>query len=113
MWCSAGNIGTGGTVAKPNQPLMSSGALRMKSRQNRSTSAPFSSGQKIGPPYTVATGCARNRNDVTTPKLPPPPRTPQNRSAFSSALAVTNRPSASTTSTPSRLSMVRPYLRLR
>jgi hypothetical protein len=49
-WCSAGNIGTGGTVAKPNQPLMSSGAARMKSRQKRSTRAASSIGQKIGPP---------------------------------------------------------------
>ena len=50
MWCSAGNIGTGGTVTKPNQPLMSSGAFRMKSRQKRSSSGPLSIGQKIGPP---------------------------------------------------------------
>ena len=32
-------------------------------------------------------GCSANSNDVTTPKLPPPPRTPQKRSGFSSALA--------------------------
>ena len=31
----------------------------------------------------------RNSNSVTMPKLPPPPRTPQNRSAFSVALACT------------------------
>ena len=30
-----------------------------------------------------SSGCARNVNDVTTPKLPPPPRRPQNRSACS------------------------------
>ena len=34
-----------------------------------------------------STGCSRNRNEVTTPKLPPPPRIAQNRSGFSSALA--------------------------
>ena len=39
------------------------------------------------------------RNDVTTPKLPPPPRTAQKRSACSLALAVTKRPSARTMST--------------
>ncbi len=32
-------------------------------------------------------GCRRNSKFVTTPKLPPPPRTPQNRSGFSLALA--------------------------
>ena len=47
------------------------------------------------------------------PKFPPPPRTAQNRSAFSSALATTKLPSASTMSTESRLSMVSPYLRVR
>ena len=58
-------------------------------------------------------GCALKRNDVTTPKLPPPPRTAQKRSAFSLALAVTNCPSASTMSTASRLSIVRPHCRVR
>ena len=33
------------------------------------------------------TSCRRNVNRVTTPKLPPPPRSAQNRSAFSSRLA--------------------------
>ena len=51
-------------------------------------------------------GAARNSNSVTTPKLPPPPRSPQNRSAFSSALARTTLPSAVTTSAESRLSQV-------
>ena len=32
-------------------------------------------------------GAGANSNDVTIPKLPPPPRSPQNRSGFSSALA--------------------------
>src|SRR6266566_4711961 len=45
------------------------------------------------------------------PKFPPPPRTPQNRSAFSFGLAVTLRPSANTISTDSRLSTVSPCLR--
>ena len=33
------------------------------------------------------TGCRRNSNDVTTPKFPPPPRSAQKRSSFSSSLA--------------------------
>ena len=45
------------------------------------------------------------------PKLPPPPRSPQNRSGCSWSLAVRNRPSAVTTSADSRLSQVSPYLR--
>src|SRR5687768_9442284 len=45
------------------------------------------------------------------PKLPPPPRSPQNRSALSVALAVRRRPSAVTTSAESRLSQVKPYMR--
>src|SRR5262249_15005608 len=57
-------------------------------------------------------GCALKRKDVTTPKLPPPPRTAQKRSEFSLALAVTKRPSARTKSTARRLSIVRTYCRV-
>src|SRR5436309_884913 len=39
-------------------------------------------------------GCNWNRNEVTTPKFPPPPRTAQKRSACSWALAVTKLRSA-------------------
>ena len=52
-------------------------------------------------------------NRVTTPKLPPPPRIAQKRSGFSSALARTRSPSASTISAASRLSIVSPHLRVR
>ena len=77
------------------------------------TSGPRSSGKSIGPASTVGPiGCARNRNDVTTPKLPPPPRRPQNRSGWSSSLAATSSPSAVTTSAPTRLSTLRPCLRV-
>ena len=57
-------------------------------------------------------GLSRNSNSVTIPKLPPPPRTPQNRSAFSCSLARTNSPSAVIRSTESRLSMVSPNRRI-
>ena len=40
----------------------------------------FAASQKIGPANTMLTGCAWNRKLVTTPKLPPPPRSAQNRS---------------------------------
>src|SRR5947209_4734583 len=46
------------------------------------------------------------------PKLPPPPRRPQSRSAFSLSLACTRQPSAVTTSAPTRLSQARPCLRI-
>ena len=44
------------------------------------------------------TGLSRNSNDVTTPKLPPPPRMAQKRSASSFSLATWKLPSAVTTS---------------
>ena len=56
------------------------------------------------------TGCSWNSNEVTTPKLPPPPRTAQKRSLFSAALAVRSRPSAVTISTDRTLSRLRPCL---
>src|ERR671922_1897118 len=62
------------------------------------------------PPTTIGPmACRRNSNDVTTPKLLLPPRSPQNRSSFSSSLAVRNRPSAVTTSADIRLSQASPY----
>ena len=47
------------------------------------------------------------------PKLPPPPRIAQKSSVFAVALAVTSSPEARRTSASSRLSMVRPCLRVR
>jgi hypothetical protein len=49
---------------------------------------------------------------VTIPKFPPAPRTPQNRSLFSVALALTSSPSAVTKSTDRSWSIVKPYLRI-
>src|SRR4029450_3888470 len=54
----------------------------------------------------------RNSNSVTMPKFPPAPRTPQNRSLCSVALALSSSPSAVTRSTDSSWSIVRPYLRI-
>ncbi len=67
-----------------------------------------------GPPMMVP--CSpmpwqRKVNEVTMPKLPPPPRSAQNRSGWEFSLAVTKLPSASTTSADSRLSMVWPNRR--
>ncbi len=56
--------------------------------------------------------CSLNSNEVTMPKLPPPPRSAQKRSGFSLALARTSSPSAVTTCAAMRLSTVRPNLRV-
>ena len=70
-------------------------------------------GWKTGPPRTIGpTGCSRYSNDVTIPKLPPPPRIAQKRSGFSSSLAVTISPCAVTTSAERRLSTVAPCFRI-
>ena len=58
------------------------------------------------------TGCSANRNELTTPKFPPPPRSAQNRSGCSWADARTMSPSAVTTSASRRLSTVSPCLRM-
>ncbi len=78
--------------ASANKPLSSSGACGMSSRTSAAPPSlcverPRASARRP----TVPTGCSRNMNDVTTPKLPPPPRSAQNRSGCSSALAVTKR----------------------
>ena len=57
-------------------------------------------------------GCSLNSNEVTTPKLPPPPRSAQNRSGFPRPLTCRSLPSAVTTSAEIRLSMVNPNLRV-
>ena len=95
------------------KPLSSSGASRMKSRYQRMISRARDSGHSVGPATTVSTGCAWNSKAVTTPKLPPPPRSAQKRSGCSSSLARTSVPSARTTSAAIRLSMVRPKRRVR
>ena len=62
------------------------------------------------PLVTGPTGCSRYSNHETTPKFPPPPRSPQNRSRSSSALARTTSPAAVTTSAAIRLSAASPCL---
>ena len=98
---------------KAKKPLRSSGAVPMNSWKKGSTSSVRSSGHNIGPAHTFATSCSWSVKEVTTPKLPPPPRIAQKRSGCSSAFAVTNVPSARTMSTSRKLSMVSPHLRVR
>ena len=70
-------------------------------------------GRTSMPPTTDGTSCSWNRNRVTTPKLPPPPRIAQKRSGSVSASMRRIRPSAVTISAASRESRVRPNLRPR
>jgi hypothetical protein len=53
-----------------------------------------------------------NSNEVTTPKLPPPPRSAQNSSGSSLAETRCSAPSAVTIVAPIRLSIVSPCLRV-
>ena len=65
----------------------------------------------IPPSTSGPTGRSANSNSTTMPKLPPPPRIAQNRSAFSVSDAVTTWPVAVTTRAARRLSAARPILR--
>ena len=75
-------------MRKAKKPLR---ARRGATAGSRGTSAgprrPARSARRSGPPHDVETGWARKVNEVTTPKLPPPPRSAQKRSGCSSALA--------------------------
>jgi hypothetical protein len=59
------------------------------------------------------TGWSLYSNEVTTPKLPPPPRMAQKRSWFCFSLATLKPPSAVTTSADNRLSIDNPHPRER
>ena len=111
---SAGITGRGGARRRLPMSPTSSGASAMKSRRKPRTAGACSIGHTTMPASTVGPrGCSSKVKLVTMPKLPPPPRRPQNRSAFSSSLATTNSPSAVTTSHERRASMERPNLRMR
>ena len=106
---SSGNGGPGGTPRKAKKPPSWRGWAGMNSRYQRNTSAASARSYKTGPACTVAgSGCARKVKDVTTPKLPPPPRIAQNRSGSRPASVSTTEPSASTTVAAIRLSIVSP-----
>ena len=108
---NGGRSGSGGRCMIRNEVVISSGALRVHSCQVRSTSAWRSYGHRNMPAYTSAYGYRRNSIAVTTPKFPPPPRSAQNRSAWSSAVARTSAPSGVTSSIAVTLFAARPCLR--
>ncbi len=112
---------SGGSAAAPAGPGARTarcparrGPAGAKSRRTRSTSGASARGQKTGPPSTIGpTGWSRYSKAVAIPKLPPPPRSPQNSSGSVQASTCSGSPSAVTRSTESRLSTVRPSLRMR
>ena len=90
----------------------SSSGASSESAMNRSTVSAVAGSTSI-PPTLPGRSASRYWNRVTTPKLPPPPRSAQNRSGLVSASARRSSPSAVTMSAASRLSIVRPCLRPR
>src|SRR3954471_4034449 len=110
--CSGATGKPGGARKVEAVTESSSGAVAVKSAKKRRTSGASSKAWTTPPARTCGpSGCRRYSSAVTIPKFPPPPRRPQSRSGFSSALAVTRSPSAVMTSAPSRLSHAGPYLR--
>ena len=82
-WIPVGVCSLGGRVVITASPVTSSGAPAMKSRYRRSTRGASAIGWNAAAKATVGpTSYRRKVNDVTTPKLPPPPRMVQNRSAL-------------------------------
>ena len=76
-------IGSGGARRRLTTVLTSSGVPAAQSRQPRSTWPACSAGYRTGPASTRGpTWWRRNWKAVTTPKFPPPPRTPQNSSGW-------------------------------
>ncbi len=94
-----------------NAVVTSSGAEGPQAAHSRNTFSLSLMSQISMPAYAVAIGYMRNSSAVTTPKLPPPPRTAQNSSGLAVASARTSVPSPMTTSTAVRLLVARPSLR--
>ena len=89
LWISGGVCSLAGSVVHPMIAEISSGAVAAQSRNCRYTFSASSTGWNTPAKATIGpTGWHWNVNEVTTPKLPPPPRMAQNRSGFESADAV-------------------------
>src|SRR6185503_6168 len=107
-----GTPGASAAVAASAVKVASRGAVASRSRQARIGSA-ASAASRVASTMSArpVVGWRRKLNSVTTPKLPPPPRRPKNRSGFSDAEARTVRPSAVTTVYLSTLSQASPHRR--
>ncbi len=96
---SSGIHGTSPARRRKLVQSSSSGAPVAIARRPRSmTSGARSSGWNIARITSSLNSCSANSNSVTTPKLPPPPRSAQNRSGRSLSEVRRMRPSAVTTS---------------
>src|SRR5262245_7515525 len=110
-WMEGGKLAAAGAVHAATSEVTSSAAILTHSRHCFNTFRVDAIGYIENTAATAGpTGCKVNSKEVTTPKFPPPPRSAQNRSAFSLLLAVRTAPSAVTTSAEMRLSQLRPYL---
>ena len=78
--------------------VTSAGAVSVQRAQAFMTSLARSKGKNSAPAYTSRIGNRANSIAVTTAKLPPPPRSAQNRSGSYSASTRRISPSAVTTS---------------
>ncbi len=90
-WISLGNQGAGG-ASRSTATHVDLARCPGRERRGRtsSTSCASSARQAIAPPrISGPTGKRLYSNEVTMPKLPPPPRSAQKSSGFSSALART------------------------
>ena len=108
---NAGTSGIGGKWMIDAHDISSSGSEGSSALHVRSTSAERSTSKNMAPAYSSSTGWTTNSIAVTTPKLPPPPRSAQNRFGWCWASARTRLPSAVTTSSAVTASACRPNLR--
>ena len=108
---NSGSSGIGGMRSTRNAVVTSSGATGAQAAHSRRTSSACRMSHSSIPAYAVSIGYMRNSSAVTTPRLPPPPRTAQKISGLVSASARTRVPSPITTSTAVRLLVARPSLR--
>ena len=104
MWISRRERGAGrhGREGEEAVELARGGGeeLAVRGEHLRAAARPARTSGRRSP---CSTSWRRNSNAVTTPKLPPPPRSAQNRSGCSSLLAWTSSPLASTTSAPTQV----------
>ena len=91
--------------------VTSSSTVSVQRLYASSTSVARSIGHSIMPAYTDVISNSENSIAVTTPKLPPPPRSAQNRSGWLSASARTSVPSAVTISMATTLFAAMPWRR--
>ena len=94
----SGSSGSGGRFSSRKDVVTSSGAAIDHGAQHCRTSRARLASQIIIPAYAVSKSNRSNSSAVTTPKLPPPPRSAQKSSGWLVASARSKVPSAMTIS---------------